>query len=369
MNHLRLFWTCLLCLALGPSPLPAAAQSPATPPALASAPAAVTVLSNPKTPEEFFARARQMSDLEASGIPFHLKATFVASGDAEFTGNGTYEEWWQSKDLWRKEATLGDYKYWLVRRGRNVQAYASSSYTPLRLRQAIRHSLVDLSVGIETEGGWSLQHQQMNGVEMTVLSANYLIYQTSCQVNDVFTSEGMLRVQENCTIADLYNRLQPFQELLIPRDITVQSGGEPFLQISIVTLEALNPNAAELSNSKSIPAGMESVLWPYDPFSSSLNVKPAVDLSDARPAKLIRSKSPKYPAAAKAAKLRGTVVINATIDAQGNVREPYVLVSVADSLDKAALDAVRDWKYKPLEIHKTAYSVDTTISVVFTLNH
>ena len=45
-------------------------------------------LPDPQTPEEFFARARQLSDLEASGIPFHLKATYVASGDAEFTGNG-----------------------------------------------------------------------------------------------------------------------------------------------------------------------------------------------------------------------------------------------------------------------------------------
>ena len=70
-----------------------------------------SLLPDPKTPEEFFARARQLSDLEAAGIPFHLKATYVASGDTEFTGNGMYEQWWQSKDLWRKEATLGDYKY------------------------------------------------------------------------------------------------------------------------------------------------------------------------------------------------------------------------------------------------------------------
>ena len=74
----------------------------------AQAKTAAAPLPDPQTPEEFFARARALSDLEASGTPFHLKATYVASGDAEFTGNGTYEEWWQSKDLWRKEATLGN---------------------------------------------------------------------------------------------------------------------------------------------------------------------------------------------------------------------------------------------------------------------
>jgi TonB family protein len=375
MNRQKLL--CVLLMCFGFSLVYAAAQtqpaagSPAAAPTtpIAAAKAAAAPLPDPQTPEEFFARARALSDLEASGIPFHLKATYVASGDTEFTGNGTYEEWWQSKDLWRKEATLSDYKYWLVGRGRNVQAYASSSYTPLRLRQAIRHSLVDLSAGIKTETPWNLQHRQVSGMEMTMLSGDYRIDQSSCQVSDFFTSEGMLRAQANGDIVDMYNGFQPFQKLLIPRDVTVESDGKPFLAISIATLEALNPNSAELSNSKPIPAGMESVLWPYDPFSSSLNVKPAVDLTDARPAKIIRSKSPKYPAAAKSEKLKGTVVINATIDTQGNVREAYVLVSGADSLDKAALDAVRDWKYKPLEIHGTAYSVDTTISVVFTLNH
>ena len=64
-----------------------------------------------------------MSDLEASSIPFHLKATFVASGDAEFLGNGTYEEWWESKDLWRKEAKLGGYKYVAIKNGRNLGIY------------------------------------------------------------------------------------------------------------------------------------------------------------------------------------------------------------------------------------------------------
>ena len=101
-------------------------RQPQTSPLIQATPAA---LPDPQTPEEFFARARQLSDLEASGIPFHLKATYVASGDAEFTGNGAYEEWWQSKDVWRKEATLGDYKYVAIKDGEKTRFMEARVYS------------------------------------------------------------------------------------------------------------------------------------------------------------------------------------------------------------------------------------------------
>jgi len=109
-------------------------------------------LPDPQTPEEFFARARQLSDLEASGIPFHLKATYVASGDAEFTGNGTYEEWWQSKDLcgkkprWRLQV-CGDSE-------RDKHAvYGSSTYVPLRIREVMGPQISHLGLSKEREIG------------------------------------------------------------------------------------------------------------------------------------------------------------------------------------------------------------------------
>lgn len=105
MNRQKLLCVLLMCFGFSLVYAAAQTQPAAGPPAAApttpvsSAKAAAAPLPDPQTPEEFFARARQLSDLEASGIPFHLKAAYVATGDAEFTGNGTYEEWWQSKDL------------------------------------------------------------------------------------------------------------------------------------------------------------------------------------------------------------------------------------------------------------------------------
>ena len=93
MNRQKLL--CVLLMCFGFSLVYAAAQQPAAgPPASAPAypsplvKAAAASLPDPKAPEEFFARARALSDLEASGIAFHLKATYVANPDA-----GTSREW------------------------------------------------------------------------------------------------------------------------------------------------------------------------------------------------------------------------------------------------------------------------------------
>ncbi|MGC2510367.1 MAG: hypothetical protein WA430_07350, partial [Acidobacteriaceae bacterium] len=146
MNRLKRLCVVLMCFGFSLVYAAAQTQPAASPPAAAPTPPLPpgktdpAPLPDPQTPEEFFARARALSDLEASGIPFHLKATYVASGDTEFTGNGTYEEWWQSKDLWRKEATLGNFKYLAIMNHGDEKDYGSSSYIPLRLRQAVEFS-------------------------------------------------------------------------------------------------------------------------------------------------------------------------------------------------------------------------------------
>ena len=59
--------------------------------------------------------------------------------------------------------------------------------------------------------------------------------------------------------------------------------------------------------------------------------------------------APAYPAVAMAARVSGTVIIEATIDKEGSVTEARVLRSIA-TLDQAALNAVKQWKYKPTTI-------------------
>jgi TonB family protein len=81
---------------------------------------------------------------------------------------------------------------------------------------------------------------------------------------------------------------------------------------------------------------------------------------------LIRKIVPKYPEYAKENRIQGTVVLHAIIDKQGNVAELHTL-SGHPSLAPTALEAVRQWRYRPYLLNGEAVEVETTITVNFNL--
>ena len=83
--------------------------------------------------------------------------------------------------------------------------------------------------------------------------------------------------------------------------------------------------------------------------------------------KAISQPSPTYPPIARAARISGTVVLAATIGKDGTIQNLRV-VSGPPMLQQNALDAVRRWRYKPTVLDGVPVDVETTISVVFTLN-
>jgi protein TonB len=83
-------------------------------------------------------------------------------------------------------------------------------------------------------------------------------------------------------------------------------------------------------------------------------------------ANLIRQVTPVYPPIAKTAHISGTVLLHAIIGKDGTVQD-LQYVSGPPLLMKSAMDAVRQWRYKPTLLNGEPVDVDTTISVVFTL--
>jgi protein TonB len=84
-----------------------------------------------------------------------------------------------------------------------------------------------------------------------------------------------------------------------------------------------------------------------------------------RPRK-IRDVKPVYPIPAMSARVGGNVLIEATIGADGKVHDARVLKSIA-LLDKAALDAVRQWEFEPSRRGGVAVAVTMVIVVTFAL--
>ena len=84
-------------------------------------------------------------------------------------------------------------------------------------------------------------------------------------------------------------------------------------------------------------------------------------------ASLINKVQPVYPPLAKQARISGTVRLQAVIAKDGSIIELQVL-SGHPLLQQAALDAVRQWKYRPTLLNGEPVEVDTTIDVIFSLN-
>jgi len=79
---------------------------------------------------------------------------------------------------------------------------------------------------------------------------------------------------------------------------------------------------------------------------------------------LIKRVQPKYPVNALATHTQGTVQIEATVDKEGHVLNPKVL-SGSPLLASAALEAVRQWRYKPYELDGQPVEIQTQITIVF----
>lgn len=83
-------------------------------------------------------------------------------------------------------------------------------------------------------------------------------------------------------------------------------------------------------------------------------------------ASLVNQVRPEYPMIAKTAHVSGTVVLHAIIAKDGSIQE-LQYESGPPLLMKAAMDAVKQWRYKPTMLNGDPVEVDTTISVVFSL--
>ena len=122
--------------------------------------------------------------------------------------------------------------------------------------------------------------------------------------------------------------------------------------------------------SSSPPAGLSTVI-------GSTGTGPAIVVKAAPPkivsissgvmaGNLLEKTMPQYPAIAKAARVQGVVVIQATISNTGLI-ENIRVISGPPMLQQAAVDAVRSWRYKPYLLNGEPVEVETTVNVVFNL--
>ncbi len=83
-------------------------------------------------------------------------------------------------------------------------------------------------------------------------------------------------------------------------------------------------------------------------------------------ANLLHDVAPQYPPEAGRQRIEGMVVLMAVIGKDGAVQDVQVL-SGLPLLAQAAIDAVKQWRYKPYLLNGEPVEIDSRITINFTL--
>jgi TonB family protein len=133
-----------------------------------------------------------------------------------------------------------------------------------------------------------------------------------------------------------------------------------------------SPHAISAGSSPGIPSSLKSQMASTTPDSSG-NKPPEAAMSSIEPVNLPESAvrdlltqpvDPEYPAAAKASGQRGSVVLQVFIGRDGAVQDAKFLQGSL-VFARAAIDAVKQWRFKPYSMNGRAVAVQSVITLKF----
>jgi protein TonB len=114
-------------------------------------------------------------------------------------------------------------------------------------------------------------------------------------------------------------------------------------------------NSLGTSTAMSLPLSPQTVAAPHRPLSRLME------------GNLVHKVQPQYPPLARTARIEGSVVLQAVIGKDGRIEGVKVL-SGHPLLVKAAVEAVRQWRYRPYYSNGEAVEVETQVTVNFILS-
>jgi len=104
-------------------------------------------------------------------------------------------------------------------------------------------------------------------------------------------------------------------------------------------------------------------------LAGSRGAQPAAPVpigGEVKPAQLLSSTQPTYPQLARTQRISGDVKIDALIDEHGRVTGMKVISGPA-MLHQSAMDALRQWKYRPASLNGEPVSMHLLVTIQFRL--
>jgi TonB family protein len=310
----------------------------------------------PKDPKELMLAAARLNSLTAPGMnPWHIRATYQSIDEnGSITDEGTFDEWWanpqQSKRVLAGKST-SETEYTTEKGDFRV---ASHGDVPLLLTTVQNYLISPLPNDRTVENST----YALTTIEAGTLKLNCLAPEgiPEAEAFCVGTNDPILRIGliPSSSIQALYNRILGFHGKTIAGDFKLMRNGKATLKLHVDTIESLDP-----ANQAAFTPAQDEVLVP---------IPHLVNIAGGIAVGMLQYKvAPDYPSIAKEARVSGTVVIQAIIGKDGHTGALKV-ISGPPMLQQAALDAVRQWRYRPYLLNGEPVEVRTSINVIFSLS-
>ena len=281
------------------------------------------------------------------GLPsFEMKASVRIDNKGQPL-DGSYILLWNGPEQWREEISLPGYSEVKVGGKGVVSLKRSTDFMPLQLNplyQTLSYGRA-LATGPE-ETVKQVHHRNVNGVKVGCAEIAEQQYHTTLREVCVDLSTGALVRQPPL----LDREMMPIGAKLFPRFLSYVEKGKPLAEVQVT----------ELKTTEQLPSsGFEP---PVGAVSKPGCMSPNTGL-------LVKKMTPSYPELEKRSGHEGTVTMYALIGTDGVPQGLRIVSGVTPGLNKASLDAVQQWRYKPYTCDGIgAVEVETLIVVNFSLS-
>lgn len=278
-------------------------------------------------------------------LPFHLHLQVHAERITAKPVDGEYDEVWNAPDQWRRQIDFPQFREietgdkdgrWM---SRNVDFQPQASYLMGELLDALFSPLHSPDAKLK-----KMHKAKKDGVQLQCadLEGNHLEYTLCFDENGFLSSSGYRNLQFE------YRDYQKLGARSFPRELTVEQDHKQVLQVRL----------AELTDMSTA----EKVEFPHP--ASSMRLSRCERWVPGIPVKKV---PPHYPESARTAHQQGTVVLYALLLMDGSVRDVKVLQSAGVALDQAAVEAVTQWVYSPMDCGGSPYPTEIEVTVHFEL--
>lgn len=331
------------------------AQGPQSAPLPATLPAVTSRM--PDKPADIMRVAIATNGLYATSLsPWHLKATFQTfDNSTQPKSTGTFEEFWASPTKFKRILTTAtssetefgtDHGYY--RTGSQDWPDKAEILLDEKLMEPVPAGVNLLGLDLKKKqisvGSVHLECVTLESAGKFVSTSVYCFAQDEPILRLTVASQGRVQTE--------YDNLVLFDGRYVGRDVRVV--GENGKLSATVHINVLEP----------MPSVPDSE---FLPVAGTTSISEPVPLAQATAASLVLLQAiPAYPQFAKTTGVQGDVLLDVSVDRNGQVENAQVISGPAD-LQDVSLRAVRNWKYETSLIFGQPVAFHTQVKVIFTL--